>query len=336
MTKKTLGLFLAGAIFFTITACSNYANYGERGARTTYNSTNARRNISQPVRTRPLPLQPVRSQPEPGIASEPVTHYNSETHHSSAQNPPTRSMPRADITPGYRTITPCDPMVPPNMPAQVQQRSQSASRTHISQDAPYTATSPTLPDTPNRAATSRPAGSNLSPTPQRESTHNSPDSANITHGTQHVSAKRELASHKTEFNAKEKNRVTNITRASSSINGHVVKPGETFSYNETVGPTNERRGYKEGTIFVQGEKKKGFGGGVCQVSTTLCIAADEAGMTIIERHDHSRPVTYAKEGEEAATSYGGIDFKFKNEKSYPIVIKSSVEGGTVSVSINEA
>jgi len=59
-------------------------------------------------------------------------------------------------------------------------------------------------------------------------------------------------------------------------------------------------------------------------------------MTIIERHDHSRPVSYAKEGEEAATSYGGIDFKFKNEKPFPVVIKSSVEGGTISVSICEA
>ncbi|MCL2405885.1 MAG: VanW family protein [Defluviitaleaceae bacterium] len=150
-----------------------------------------------------------------------------------------------------------------------------------------------------------------------------------------TAAKQELASHKTEFDANDKSRTTNITRASSSINGHIVQPGETFSYNQTVGPTIERRGYKEGTIFVQGEKKKGFGGGVCQVSTTLSIAADEAGMTIVERHDHSLPVTYAKEGEEAATSYGGIDFKFKNDKPHPVVIKSCVEGGTITVSLCE-
>jgi len=146
---------------------------------------------------------------------------------------------------------------------------------------------------------------------------------------------KELASHKTEFDAKDEGRATNITQASKSISGCVVQPGETFSYNQTVGPTIERRGYKEGIIFVQGEKKKGFGGGVCQVSTTLSIAADEAGMTIIERHDHSLPVTYAKEGEEAATSYGGIDFKFKNEKPFPVVIKSTVEGGGITVSIHE-
>ena len=150
-----------------------------------------------------------------------------------------------------------------------------------------------------------------------------------------ASTGRELSSHKTQFNAKEEARKTNITRASSSINGHVVQPGKTFSYNQTVGPTIERRGYEESTIYVQGEKKKGFGGGVCQVSTTLSVAAEDAGMTIVERHDHSLPVSYAEEGDEAATSYGVLDFKFKNEKPFPVVIRSSVEGGTISVSICE-
>jgi len=147
-------------------------------------------------------------------------------------------------------------------------------------------------------------------------------------------SKKELASHETEFNAKETNRGNNIARAAQSINGHVVQPGQTFSYNETVGPTNERRGYKKSTIFIEGEKKKGVGGGVCQVSTTLFNAAEDAGMTILERHDHSLPVTYAKSGEEAATSYGGIDFKFKNEKPYPIVINCTVGNGKIKVTIN--
>jgi len=146
----------------------------------------------------------------------------------------------------------------------------------------------------------------------------------------------QLSTHTTEFDAKDKNRTTNITNASNTINGHIVQPGEIFSYNQTVGPTIERRGYKKGIIFVDGEKKEGFGGGVCQVSTTLSIAADNAGMTITERHDHSRPVSYAKEGDEAATSYGGIDFKFKNEKSFPVVIHSSVKGGSITVTISEA
>jgi len=144
---------------------------------------------------------------------------------------------------------------------------------------------------------------------------------------------RELATHETQFDRNDENRNTNIALAAESINGKIVQPGETFSYNETVGPTIERRGYKESIIYVDGEKEKGFGGGVCQVSTTLHNAAEEAGMTIMERHDHSRPVTYAESGDEAATSYGVIDFKFKNEKSHPVQINSTAQNGTIKVTI---
>jgi len=143
----------------------------------------------------------------------------------------------------------------------------------------------------------------------------------------------ELAFHETTFDAKEKNRGINITRASKSINGAVVQPGETFSFNDTVGPTIKRRGYEKSIIFVDGKKSEGEGGGVCQVSSTLHNAALGAGMTIVERHDHSLPVNYVEAGKEAATSYGVIDYKFKNEKSHPVRINSSVKDGTIRVSI---
>ena len=148
----------------------------------------------------------------------------------------------------------------------------------------------------------------------------------------HQSA-RVLASHETEFNAKETNRANNIARAAQTINRHIVHPGEVFSYNETVGPTNERRGYKKSTIYMKGEKKEGVGGGVCQVSTTLFNAAEDAGMTILERHDHSLPVTYAESGEEAATSYGGIDLKFRNDKHHAVRINAQAYDGKIKVEI---
>lgn len=143
----------------------------------------------------------------------------------------------------------------------------------------------------------------------------------------------ELSSHETEFSTKDEGRSINITRAAESINGKVVQPGEVFSFNETVGPTIERRGYKQSTVYVQGKKSKGFGGGVCQVSTTLHQAAEEADMTILERHDHSLPVGYAKSGEEAATSYGVLDFKFQNDKTHPVKIVSHVQDGKLNVKI---
>jgi len=145
-----------------------------------------------------------------------------------------------------------------------------------------------------------------------------------------------LAQHQTDFDIKDEGRSHNITLAASAINDHTVLPGEIFSYNETVGPTIPRRGYKKGVIFIKGEKSKGYGGGVCQVSTTLYNAAEAAGLTIIERHDHSLPVSYAETGKDAATSYGGIDFKFKNDTPYPITIYSHTENGTVFVKIISA
>jgi len=146
----------------------------------------------------------------------------------------------------------------------------------------------------------------------------------------------ELSSHETKFSTKEEGRSTNIARAAESINGKVIQPGEVFSFNETVGPTIERRGYKESTVYMQGKKAKGVGGGVCQVSTTLHQAAEEAGMTILERHDHSLPVGYAKSGEEAATSYGVLDFKFQNDKPHPVKIVSDVQDGKINVTIQAA
>jgi vancomycin resistance protein YoaR len=145
---------------------------------------------------------------------------------------------------------------------------------------------------------------------------------------------RELGSFDTGFNPKLKNRSHNIVRASDAINNQIIQPGELFSYNETVGPTSKKNGFKKGTIFIKGEKYEGYGGGVCQVSSTLYNAAVNAGMTIVERHDHSMPVDYVEQGNDAATSYGGIDFKFINEKPFPVVINSFVNDGTVSISIN--
>ena len=145
----------------------------------------------------------------------------------------------------------------------------------------------------------------------------------------------ELGSYTTSFNTKEKNRCHNIMLASDTIDGCIVYPGEIFSFNETLGPTSRRCGYKKSTIFIKGNKYEGYGGGVCQVSTTLYNAAVNAGMTIIERHDHSRKVPYAKKGEDAATSYVGIDFKFQNDLSFPVVIYSYIDDGTISITINE-
>ena len=143
-----------------------------------------------------------------------------------------------------------------------------------------------------------------------------------------------LGTFSTEFKPGEEGRDTNVKLASESINQVVVKPGQEFSFNKTIGSTTAENGYKPAIIYVSGKKTEGYGGGVCQVSTTLYNAAESAGMTITERHDHSLPVTYVEAGREAATSHSARkDFKFKNELSHPVKIESQVVNGKITVNI---
>lgn len=152
-----------------------------------------------------------------------------------------------------------------------------------------------------------------------------------------ISASGQLGTFSTKFNpTSDEGRAVNIKLASDAINRVLVKPGEEFSFNRALGPTTEKNGYKESVIYVSGKKDKGFGGGVCQVSSTLYNAANSAGMTIVERHDHSLPVGYVEAGKDAATSYGVKDFRFVNELTYPVVIVSQVLDGKITVSVNAA
>ena len=152
-----------------------------------------------------------------------------------------------------------------------------------------------------------------------------------------VGVSEQLGTFSTKFDpASDEGRTVNIKLASEAIDRIEIGSGEEFSFNGALGPTTENNGYKESMIYVNGKKDKGFGGGVCQVSSTLYNAANSAGMTIIERHDHSLPVVYVESGKEAATSYGVKDFRFVNELDRPVIIVSQVLDGTITVSVNAA
>ncbi|MCL2352712.1 MAG: VanW family protein [Firmicutes bacterium] len=137
-----------------------------------------------------------------------------------------------------------------------------------------------------------------------------------------------IGSYETKFGLGAKARNANIALAAKAVDGAVVPPGETFSYNETLGPTTKANGFRRAQIFIKGKKEYGYGGGVCQVSSTLYNAVEEAGLEVIERHSHSLPVDYVPKGKDAATSYGGIDFKFVNSLERPVRIDSYIENGT--------
>ncbi len=121
----------------------------------------------------------------------------------------------------------------------------------------------------------------------------------------------------------------------SALNGTVVKSGETFSFCNTVGKATPERGYKEAEIFDKdGNIQKGYGGGNCQVSSTLYNAVLQVPtLTVVERHEHSRKVSYVEEGKDAAVSYGSVDFKFRNDNDYDIKIYSSSSANTIDIRI---
>ncbi len=128
-------------------------------------------------------------------------------------------------------------------------------------------------------------------------------------------------------------RTTNLRLASNKINGKVIMPGEEFSFNKVVGRRTASAGYKNAAIFSDGQVTDGLGGGICQITTTLYDAVVFANLDITSRRNHMFVPSYATGGRDATVVYGSTDFKFKNSRSYPIKIISSVEGGVAQVSI---
>lgn len=139
------------------------------------------------------------------------------------------------------------------------------------------------------------------------------------------------ASFSTRFNPAEKERSRNIEIAANSLKGYVIKPGETFSFNSVVGPRSEEEGYKKAMVIVNGKFVPDWGGGVCQVSTTLYNAALLVDMSIIERREHSRPVKYIPPGRGSTVAYGLIDLKFRNPLPKPMIIWSKKENNNLTV-----
>lgn len=142
-----------------------------------------------------------------------------------------------------------------------------------------------------------------------------------------------LASFNTEILDSDPNRVNNIRLASKKINGFILKPGETFSFNEVVGKRESKAGYKSAKVLVNGESSEDVGGGICQLSSTIYNSALKLGMEITERHAHSGDVCYVPKGKDAAVSYGYKDLKVKNTKDYSVKFVVSVRNGRVYVSM---
>jgi len=137
----------------------------------------------------------------------------------------------------------------------------------------------------------------------------------------------------TSFNPSNKKRSTNIELATKAINNQVVFPGETFSFNRVVGKRTAAKGYLRAKVIVRGEFSEDIGGGICQVSSTLYNAVDNAGIKIVERFSHSRKVPYIPPGRDATVSWYGPDFEFKNTYNQPVLIRARTLGHLLIISV---
>ena len=132
-------------------------------------------------------------------------------------------------------------------------------------------------------------------------------------------------------------RLNNISINCNTINGTTIKNGDSFSFNSIVGQPSAEKGYQEADVIVDKKVEKGYGGGNCQVSTTIYNTALQVeGLNVTERHPHKKKVTYIEEGKDAAVSYsGGLDLKFTNNTGKDIKIYVSSDNDSVDARIVE-
>ncbi len=147
---------------------------------------------------------------------------------------------------------------------------------------------------------------------------------------------KEISNFSTKILIDDDNRDTNLKLTASKINGTVINPNETFSFNEIAGNPTPDKGYEKAGIFVNGKKEKGYGGGNCQVSTTIYDAVLKVeGLEVTERHEHGKEVGYVKQGKDATVVYDELDLKFKNNLENAIKLYVDVTEEKINVKIME-
>lgn len=142
-----------------------------------------------------------------------------------------------------------------------------------------------------------------------------------------------VASYTTYFDSSVTGRSKNIELSAQAIDNVIVGVGDIFSFNTTVGPSDEAHGYQKALEAVNGKLVEGIGGGICQTSSTLFNAVDHLGVDYVEKHHHSVSVGYVPNGRDATVSYGGLDFRFQNTTNVPFLLKAVINGGELTVEV---
>jgi len=143
----------------------------------------------------------------------------------------------------------------------------------------------------------------------------------------------EISTFTTWYNPNQINRSHNLVLATREVNTIMLKPGEVFSFNQTVGRLSYERGYRDAMIIIGDKFEEGLGGGLCQVSSTLYNACLLAGLKIVERHNHNLAVAYVPLGQDATVAHGLKDFRFQNNLDDPIYLWTQAGSGKVTMKI---
>lgn len=149
---------------------------------------------------------------------------------------------------------------------------------------------------------------------------------------QDLRERREIASFTTYFSPTSVARVNNIRQVAQILDGYVVRPEETFSFNLVVGPRTRAAGFDEAPVIRDGVLTPGVGGGICQVSTTLFNAVFFAGLPVVERKPHSFYIDHYPVGRDATVSYGDTDLRFRNDSDTVLLLSISTTPQSVTVS----
>jgi vancomycin resistance protein YoaR len=131
----------------------------------------------------------------------------------------------------------------------------------------------------------------------------------------------------------EANRLHNVRLVASLIDGKLIAPGSTFSFNGTTGERGEDKGFREAPVIINGELQTGIGGGVCQVSTTVFNAAYEAGLPITERTNHALFISHYPQGRDATVNYPDTDLKFRNDTPHWLLLRTFVGPSSLTVAL---
>lgn len=148
-----------------------------------------------------------------------------------------------------------------------------------------------------------------------------------------MGVKERLSTFTTDYSPSNLPRVNNIHTLVDALNGTLIAPGETVSFNETVGERTAAKGYQEANAIVNGKLVPQLGGGICQVGTTIFNTVFFSGLPVVERYNHSQYISHYPKGRDATVSWNGPDFRFKNDTENWILIATAYTNSTVTISL---